>query len=63
LSRSEAAVMRFLGWGRSNADIATLLGISEATARTHMNNCVNKLNVDGIRELIGLAGLLFHPLD
>jgi DNA-binding NarL/FixJ family response regulator len=63
LSRSEAAVMRFLGWGRSNADIASLLGISEATARTHMNNCVQKLDVDGIRELIGLAGLLFHPLD
>jgi DNA-binding CsgD family transcriptional regulator len=40
-----------------------MFGVSEATARTHMNNCVQKLNVDGIRELIGLAGLLFHPLD
>ncbi len=63
LSRSEAATLRFLGWGRANADIATLLNVSEATARTHMNNCVQKLHVDGIRELICVAGLLFHPLD
>jgi DNA-binding NarL/FixJ family response regulator len=63
LSRTEAAVIRFLGWGRANADIATLLNISEATVRSHMGNAVTKLSVDGARELIGLAGLLFHPLD
>jgi DNA-binding NarL/FixJ family response regulator len=63
LTRNEAAVLRFLGWGRSNADIATLLNVTEATVRTHMGNAVTKLNVDGARELICLAGLLFHPLD
>jgi DNA-binding NarL/FixJ family response regulator len=63
LSRSEAAVLRFLGWGRANADIATMLDISEATVRTHMNNAIAKLDVDGARELSSLAGLLFHPLD
>lgn len=63
LTRNEAAVLRFLGWGRSNADIATLLNVTEATVRTHMGNAVTKLNVDGARELIAMAGLLFHPLD
>lgn len=63
LSRNEAAVMRFLGWGRSNADIASLLNIHENTVRTHLNNAVAKLEVDGSRELVGLAGLLFHPVD
>ncbi len=63
LSRTEAAVLRFLGWGRANSDIATLLDVSEATVRTHMNNAILKLGVDGMRELSGLAGLLFHPLD
>jgi DNA-binding NarL/FixJ family response regulator len=63
LSKNEAAVLRFLGWGRSNADIAKLLEMNENTVRTHMNNAVAKLGTDGARELIGLGGLLFHPLD
>ncbi len=63
LSRMEAAVLRMLGWGRSNQDIAMLLDSTENTVRTHMNNTIKKLNLDGMRELITLAGLLFHPLD
>jgi DNA-binding NarL/FixJ family response regulator len=63
LTRTEAAVLRFLGWGRANNDIASMLDINENTVRTHMGNAVTKLGVDGARELIGLAGLLFHPLD
>ena len=63
LTRTEAAALRFAGWGRSNADIATLLAISEGTARTHLNSAVRKLELDGMRELTALAGLLFHPLD
>lgn len=63
LTRTEAAALRFAGWGRSNADIATLLAISEGTARTHLNAAVRKLELDGMRELIALGGLLFHPLD
>ena len=63
LSRTEAAVMRFLGWGRSNADIASLLNINDNTVRTHLNNSIGKLEVDGSRGLIGLAGLLFHPVN
>ena len=63
LTRMEAAAFRFAGWGRSNADIATLLAISEGTARTHLNSTVRKLELDGMRELVALGGLLFHSLD
>ena len=63
LTRNEAAVMRFLGWGRANADIATLLDMTENTVRTHMNNAIRKLELDGVRELNSLAGLLFLPID
>ena len=63
LTRTEAAVLRFLGWGRSNPDIANLLNMNENTVRSHINNAVQKLDVDGTRELNSVAGLLFHPLD
>lgn len=63
LSRMEAATLRILGWGRANHDIALLLNSTEATVRTHMSNMIKKLNLDGMRELIVLGGLLFHPLD
>lgn len=63
LTRNEAAVIRFLGWGRANADIATLLDMTESTVRTHMNNAIRKLELDGVRELNSLAGLLFLPID
>jgi len=63
LTRTEAAVLRFLGWGRANGDIAMLLGMTDATVRSHLNNTVNKLDVDGVRALNSLAGLLFHPID
>ncbi len=63
LTRNEAAVLRFLGWGRANADIATLLDMTESTVRTHMNNAIRKLALDGVRELNSLAGLLFLPID
>jgi DNA-binding NarL/FixJ family response regulator len=63
LTKAEVAVLRFLGWGRSNADIAMLLVISENTVRVHLNNMCRKLELDGVRELNALAGLLFHPLS
>jgi DNA-binding NarL/FixJ family response regulator len=63
LSRNEAAVLRFLGWGRSNTDIAMLMNCNDATVRTHMNNAIRKLEMDGVRELNSVAGLLFHPVD
>lgn len=61
LTPMELTVIRFLGWGRSNGDIATLLLISENTVRVHMSNVCRKLELDGMRELAALAGLLFYP--
>jgi ATP/maltotriose-dependent transcriptional regulator MalT len=63
LSRSEAAVLRLLAWGRSNADIGTLLDMKDNTVRAHMGHMVAKLQLDGTRELNGLAGLLFFPIE
>ena len=63
LTRMEAAVLRFLGWGRSNGDIGVLLGTNDSTVRTHLNNAVGKLELDGVRQLNSLAGLLFFPVD
>ena len=61
LTPMELTVIPFLGWGRSNGDIATLLLISENTVRVHLMNVSRKLELDGMRELAALAGLLFYP--
>lgn len=63
LTPMELTVVRFLGWGRSNGDISTLLLISENTVRVHLSNVCRKLELDGMRELAALAGLLFYPAD
>lgn len=63
LTPMEITCIRFLGWGRSNADIATLLLIAENTVRVHLSNVTRKLELDGMRELAALAGMLFYPSD
>lgn len=63
LTPMELTCVRFLGWGRSNPDIATLLMISDNTVRVHLSNVARKLELDGMRELAALAGLLFYPSD
>lgn len=63
LTPMELTCIRFLGWGRANGDIATLLLISENTVRVHLANVARKLELDGMRELAALAGLLFYPAD
>lgn len=63
LTPMELTCIRFLGWGRSNADIATLLMISDNTVRVHLTNVAKKLELDGMRELAALAGLLFYPAN
>lgn len=63
LTPTELAAVRFLGWGRANSDIATLMLMSENTVRVHLTNVCKKLELDGMRELAALAGLLFYPAD
>ena len=63
LTPTEITCIRFLGWGRSNGDIATLMLMAENTVRVHLSNVARKLELDGMRELAALAGLLFYPAD
>lgn len=63
LTPTEITCIRFLGWGRANADIATLMLMAENTVRVHLSNVARKLELDGMRELAALAGMLFYPDD
>ena len=45
LTERELEVLNLVGKGRSNKDIATDLGITERTARTHVSNILGKLDL------------------
>jgi len=45
LSAREQEVLSLLASGKSNKDIASTLGISEATVKTHINSLLSKLGV------------------
>lgn len=62
LTRREVEVVRLVAEGLSNGQIARRLVLSEATVKTHLNNVLAKLDVDGRSGLVawawrnGLAG-------
>ena len=59
----ETEVLRLMTDGLRNKEIASRLGISEATARTHVDNIVGKLGASGRTEAIILAaqrGFLYY---
>lgn len=45
LTSRELEVLRLVGTGKANKEIATKLGISERTARTHVSNVLQKIGV------------------
>jgi len=45
LTRRERQILALVGEGHSNREIANILVISERTARTHVSNVLNKLNL------------------
>jgi two-component system nitrate/nitrite response regulator NarL len=62
LTRTEARIVRMIGSGSRNREIADELHITEATVKFHLHNIYTKLQVDGRIELArhyrtnGLAG-------
>jgi DNA-binding NarL/FixJ family response regulator len=45
MTARELEVLRVVGAGKANKEIAAELGISERTARTHVSNILNKLGL------------------
>ncbi len=45
LTNRELEVLQAIAAGKSNKEIAFVLGISEATVKTHINNILSKLGV------------------
>jgi len=52
LTRREREIVRHVALGLRNAEVATRLGISEMTVKTHMNNVFQKL---GVRDRVQLT--------
>jgi len=52
LTVREGEIVRSVALGLSNAEVATRLGITEGTVKTHLNNIFKKL---GVRDRVGLV--------
>lgn len=63
LSRREKEVLTHLGHGLSNEEIASVLFVSRATVRTHVQNILRKLQVHSRLEAIAVAQGLPQPLE
>jgi len=46
LTRREAEVLLWVAQGKSNADVATILGMSDKTVKIHLGHIYEKLNVE-----------------
>lgn len=46
LSESERSVLKYIATGKSNQEIAAVLGIAESTVKFHVNGILGKLGVD-----------------
>jgi two-component system response regulator NreC len=55
LSQREIQILRLIALGRSNKEIATLLGVSANTVAVHRNNIMNTLGVHKAAELVLIA--------
>lgn len=47
LTPREAEVLLWVAQGKSNADVAAILGMSEKTAKQHLGTCFQKMGVEG----------------
>ncbi|HEY9642730.1 MAG TPA: response regulator transcription factor [Coleofasciculaceae cyanobacterium] len=55
LSERELAVLRLMAQGMSNAEVATALGISESTVKSHVNRLLSKLGVNDRTQAVIVA--------
>jgi DNA-binding NarL/FixJ family response regulator len=55
LTARETEVLRLVGTGRTNADIAAALFLSEATIKTHLNRAMAKLNLSSRAQAVVVA--------
>jgi DNA-binding NarL/FixJ family response regulator len=55
LSSREREIVQLLAEGKSNKEVATILGISVKTAETHRNRIMHKLKLSSISELVHYA--------
>ena len=55
LTPRESEIVRYVGIGMRNAEVAAKLSISEATVKTHLNNIFQKLNLRDRVELAHVA--------
>ena len=52
LSTREREILQLVAEGKSNKDVANLLGVSVSTVETHRGNILQKLNLHSVPELI-----------
>ena len=55
LTSREQEVLQLIASGKSNKDVASVLGISVLTAETHRRNIMQKLNFHSVTELTRFA--------
>lgn len=55
LTQREREIVQLLAEGKSNKEVASILGISVKTAETHRRNVLSKLNLHSISDLIHYA--------
>lgn len=55
LTRRQAEVLIAVAHGRSNRDVAAILGLSERTIQKHLENCYRTLGVSGRSEAASVA--------
>jgi DNA-binding CsgD family transcriptional regulator len=55
LTAREREVLQLLSEGRSNKEVASILGISEKTAETHRARLMTKLDVHSVAMLVRYA--------
>ena len=63
LSPRELDVLKLVGQGKSNQDIAKILRLSEGTVKNYITRILNNLNQFGVRDRVQAALWAFRNLD